>query len=358
MGLFSSSQTTTTKTDPYGAARGPMDSALSFMGSQPYMQAYGGPYNAAINPLLSQNLSNMGTAGNSLYNQTFQPGLDMMGRGMTGYENQLSALQNRGPNQFRFDQGTANTIMNNYMPGLQSQAALQGKLSSRALQSDLGQLMGAAGAAGQFGTGVGSKLAGQSAAASALNQEALQRNIQNLYMGAQGQANQMGFNSGMANMQALNRNDMNVLGGYQNLAGMGRGMAGMGLQGLNMGLKAGQIQQGLDQFAVDSARQQYMDQQMLPMQDAMARAQLAGNLGQAFGTTTSRTKNSPSLMQGLGQIAGVVGSIYGGFGGMGGLGGLFGGGAAGGTPTMGSAAQLADAYATQNADPFNQWWMQ
>ena len=351
MGLFSSSQTTTTKTDPYGAARGPMDSALSFMGSQPYMQAYGGPYNAAINPLLSQNLSNMGTAGNSLYNQTFQPGLDMMGRGMTGYENQLSALQNRGPNQFRFDQGTANTIMNNYMPGLQSQAALQGKLSSRALQSDLGQLMGAAGAAGQFGTGVGSKLAGQSAAASALNQEALQRNIKNLYMGARGQANQAGLNAGLQNMNALNRNDAQVLGGYGNLANMGKGMAGMGLQGLGLGLKAGQIQQGLDQFGIDSARQQFMDRQMIPMQDAMARAQLAGNLGQAFGTTTSRTKNNPSLMSSLGQVAGLAGSVFGGLGGTAGLSSLFGfGGGAG--PQFGFGAGTANM-----SNPMDGWWM-
>lgn len=317
MGLFSSSNTQTRETQAYAPARGPMDNALNFMGSQPYMQAYGGPYNAAINPLLAQNLSNMGTAGNSLYNQTFQPGLDMMGRGMSGYENQLSALQNRGPNQFNFDQGTANQIMGNYMPGLQSQAALQGKLSSRALQSDLGQLMGAAGAAGQFGTGVGSKLAGQSAAASALNQEALQRNIQNMYMNAQGQANQMGFNSGMANMNALNRNDAQVLGGYGQLANFGKGMTGMGLQGLDMGLRAGQIQQNLDQFAVDSARKQFMDQQMLPMQDAMARAGLAGQLGQAFGKTTTHSKSNPSFMSSLGQLGSFGMNMMGGFGMMG-----------------------------------------
>lgn len=349
MGFFDSSSTTTSELAAYAPAKGPMDQALNFMGSQPYMQAYGGPYAAAVNPMLQQNLSNMGTAGNSMYNQMFQPGLDTMNRGMGGYENQLSALQNRGPNQFNFDQGTANTLMNNYMPGLQSQAALQGKLSSRALQGDLGQLMGAAGAAGQFGTGVGSKLANQSASASALNQEALQRNIQNMYMGAQSQANQAGMNAGLQNMNALNRNDANVLGGYQNLAGMGRGMAGMGVQGLNMGLKAGQMQQGLDQFGADASRQQFMDQQSIPLADAMARGNFAGNLGATFGKSTSTTTQKPSGMSNLGQIAGLAGSIYGGFGGTGGLSSIFGGGAG---PQFGFGEGTANM-----SNPMDGWWM-
>ena len=66
-------------------------------------------------------------------------------RGMGGYEAQLNALQNRGPNQFRFDQGTYQQLMDNAMPGLRSAVDAQGKISSMGLQSNLGQLISGAG---------------------------------------------------------------------------------------------------------------------------------------------------------------------------------------------------------------------
>jgi hypothetical protein len=350
MGFFSSSSKTTTKTDPYAAAKGPMDAALGFMGSQPYMQAYGDPYAAAINPMLSGSLNQMYGAGQNMYGQMFQPGLDMMGRGMSGYEGQLSALQNRGPNQFRFDQGTYQQLMDNAMPGLKSAVDAQGKLSSMALQSNLGQLVSGSSGAG-FGSNPLSKLGQGSAALQA--QTAL--NNQNFAAGLYNNANTMATNAGMtaggANMNALNANDSRVLGGYGNLANMGRGMAGMGLQGLNMGLKAGQMQQGLDQFGIDMARQQFMDRQTIPMQDAMARAQLSGNLGQAFGTTTSKTKSNPSGISKLGSIAGLAGSVFGMGGGLGGLSSIFGmGGGAG--PQFGFGAGTANM-----SNPMDQWWM-
>ena len=316
MGLFSSSQKTTTKTDPYAPAKGPMDAALGFMGSQPYAQAYGGPYNAAINPMLSGSLNQMYGAGQNLYGQMFQPGLDAFGRGMGGYEAQLNALQNRGPNQFRFDQGLYQQIMDNAMPGLRSAVDAQGKISSMGLQSDIGQLVSGSSGAG-FGSSPLSKLGQNSAALIAQNRLNDQTFAANLYNQANAQATAAGMGAGRANMDALNRTDAQVLGGFGNLAGMGRGMAQLGLGGLDMGLRAGQIQQNLDQFGVDSARRQFMDQQFIPMQDAMARAQLAGNLGQAFGTTTSRTKGSGSLMGGLGQLGSFGMNMLGGFGMMG-----------------------------------------
>lgn len=302
-----------------------MDAALGFMGSQPYMQAYGDPYAAAINPMLSGSLNQMYGAGQNMYGQMFQPGLDTMGRGMGGYEGQLSALQNRGPNQFRFDQGTYQQMMDNAMPGLKSAVDAQGKLSSMALQSNLGQLVSGSSGAG-FGSNPLSKLGQGSAALQAQTALNNQNFAAGLYNNANAAATSAGMQAGGANMNALNRNDMNVLGGYGNLANMGRGMAGMGLQGLNMGLKAGQLQQNLDQFGVDSARQQFMDRQMIPMQDAMARAQMSGNLGQMFGKTTQRTSSSPSMMSSLGQLGSFGMNMMGGFGmmGMGPMAGYFG----------------------------------
>lgn len=354
MGFFSSSRTQTTKTDPYAAAKGPMDAALGFMGSQPYMQAYGGPYNAAINPMLQGAMGTMYDGGMGMYNQMFQPGLDAYGRGMGGYEAQLNALQNRGPNQFRFDQGTYQQLMDNAMPGLRSAVDAQGKISSMGLQSNLGQLISGAGAnTGAFGSNPMSKLGQGSAALIAQNRLNDQTFAANLYNQANSQATAAGMNAGSANMNALNRNDMNVLGGYGNLANMGRGMAGMGLQGLNMGLKAGQMQQGLDQFGIDMARQQFMDKQTIPMADAMNRAQLAGNLGQMFGKTTTKTKSDPSGFSKLAGVAGLAGSMFGGMGGLSGLSSIFGmGGGASAIPAMGSGMNALSGMYTANANPF------
>lgn len=350
MGLFSSSNKTTQETKAYGPAKGVMDSALGFMGSQPYMEAYGGPYAAAMNPMLAQSLSGMYNAGQGMFNQMYQPGMDMMLGGMQGYQGQLNALQNRGPNQFRFDQGLYNQMMDNAMPGLRSAVDAQGRMSSMGLQSNLGQLVSGSAGAG-FGSNPLSKLGQGSAALISQNRLNDQTFAANLYNQANAQAAQAGMGAGMANMNALNANDARVLGGYGNMANMGRGALGVGLQGLNMGLNAGQLQQNFDQFGIDMARQQFMDKQTIPMQDAMARAQMSGQLGQMFGKTTTRTKSSPSMMSGLGQLgsfgmnmlggfgmmgmgpmAGIMGQLGGAeaLGGLGGLGSLFGGGMGGG----------------------------
>ena len=215
MGLFSSSTKSTTKTDPYAAAKGPMDAALGFMGSQPYAQAYGGPYNAAVNPMLQGALGGMYDGGMGMYNQMLQPGMDAMGRGMGGYESQLNALQNRGPNQFRFDQGLYQQMMDNAMPGLRSAVDAQGKISSMGLQSNLGQLISGAGAnTGAFGSNPMSKLGQNSAALIAQNRLNDQTFAANLYNQANSAATQAGMGAGMANMNALNTNDSRVLGGY------------------------------------------------------------------------------------------------------------------------------------------------
>jgi len=55
--LFSSNQTTTSTNEGYAPAMGVVDQSLGFLQSQPYMQAYGGPYAAAMNPQLNQALN-------------------------------------------------------------------------------------------------------------------------------------------------------------------------------------------------------------------------------------------------------------------------------------------------------------
>ena len=323
MGFFDSSSTTTSQTEAYGPAKGYMDAAIGNLGGQQYYN-YGGPWYASMNPMMSGAIGAGYDMGQGMMG-TFSP---YMAQGMGGYADQLSAMQNLGPSQFRFDQGLANQLMDSYMPGLQSSAALQGKLSSRALDSQLGQLMGAAGTSGQFGSSLSSKLSQGAASASALSQEALQGNIQNMYMNARNAANQAGMTAGGRNMDALNANRANLLSGYGNMANMGmRGaMAGLGAM-----QDAGRTQFGYDQYKTQAGLDQYNANLFGQQQFYANQLNPLANVGQMFGKNTSTTTQSPSMMQNLGSIAGLAGSIYGGFGGMGGgLGSLFGTGDMGG----------------------------
>jgi hypothetical protein len=202
----------------YKPAMGVVDRSLGFLGDQPYMQAYGGPYAANLNPKLQEYFNSAYGTGMGML-----PGAqDMRTQGMEGYTDYLGKMLNTGPRQFQYDQGLYDQTMNNIMPGLQSSAALQGKLSSRALDSNLGQLMGAAGSKfGQFGTGLSSKLSQGAASATALSQENLQKNLQNLYLGGANMANQNAYGSGMANLGAAQGFDRNMLTGYGNMTNMG-----------------------------------------------------------------------------------------------------------------------------------------
>lgn len=295
------SGTQSTTWSPYGPAAGPLNDTIGALGGMPYMQAYGGPYTAALNPMLSGAWGAQYGFGQNAMGL----GSQYMGQGMQGFSDTLSQMQNVGPSQFRFDQNTANQIMNSYMPGLESSAALQGKLSSRALDSQLGQLMGAAGTSGQFGSNLASKLSQGAASASALSQEALQSNIQNLYMNARNAANNAGMTAGGRNMSALNQNRQDLLGGFRNMGQMGFdfGRIGGGMMGA-----AGQGLQDYNQMYTDNLRQQYMDQQAIPIQDMINRINTYGSLG---GQSTASTDNSLWGNIGAGLQGGVQGyQIY------------------------------------------------
>ena len=320
--LFSGSGSTQTqRTEGYKPAMGVVDPALGFLGSQPYMQAYGGPYAAQLNPMLQQYFNSAYGTGMGML-----PGAqDMRTQGMEGYTDYLGKMLNTGPRQFQYDQGLFDQTMQNIMPGLQSSAALQGKLSSRALDSNLGQLMGAAGTTGQFGTDLSSKLSQGAASATALSQEALQRNLQNLYLGGANMANQNAYGAGMANFGAAQNFDRNMLTGYGNMTNMGASAMKDALGFMQSGSLG---QQQYDQFATDMARKQFMDRQSIPLQDAMSRAQLGSQIGQAFGTTTNQISQDYSLFDKIGGIASLGQSLFGmasgipGFGGGGSAGAL------------------------------------
>lgn len=362
MGFFSSS--TTTKNNPYAGAKPYIDSSLQNVGNQQF-QGYYDPMVAGMNPYLQNSLMGMSEFGGAqgmggqYASNMMGMGMDALGTGLGGYQGQLNALQNRGPNQFRFDQGTYQQMMDNAMPGLKGMVEAGGRMSSMGLQSNLGQLTSAAGASGSLGSNPLSKLGQGGAALTAQNALNQQQFAAGLYNNANAAATQAGMTAGGANMNALNRNDMNVLGGYGKLAGMGQGLAGAGygagLRNLGLGLQAGQIQQGYDQSKLDAEFNRYKNNMFGQQQFNLNALQGLTSTGSTFGSTT--TTSNPSGIGKLGQVAGLAGSVFGMAGGAGGLGSLFGLGGGGGIPAMGTAANAASGAATAGAYDPNAWWM-
>ena len=322
MGFFSGSQTTEQWTNPYAPAKGYMDTAIGNLGGQQFYQ-YGGPWYAEANPYMTG-------AQDAGYNfgQSMLPGAqNMMFQGQQGYTDYMSKLANTGPRQFQYDQGLFNQTMDNFAPGLQSAAALEGRLSSRALDSTLGNLMSDAGLTGGFGTNLSSKLSQGAASASALSQEALQKSIQDLYMGAANIANKNAYGAGSQNLASARAFDSGMLGGYGN-------MYSMGLKGGAVGLDA-MRQAGMDRFNYDDYRVQAgLDEYN---NNLFGRQKFYGNqlgaladVGSLFGTNVTRNTSSLSGLGKIGALAGLAGSIYGGGFGLPGMSSLFGGGGASG----------------------------
>lgn len=344
MGFFDSSTTTSSQTNPYAPAKGYMDAAIGNLGGQQFYQ-YGGPWYAEMNPYMS----GANSAGYG-FGQSMMPGAqDMMFSGQKGYTDYMSALANRGPRQFQYDQGLFNQTMENFLPGLQSQAALQGKLSSRALDSNLGQLMSSAGlAGGAMGSSLSSKLSQGSAMATAGAQEALQNSLQNLYLNAANTANSNAYGAGSQNLASARAYDNGMLSNYGNMYNMG--MRG-GLAGIGAMRDAGNSRFAYDQYKVGAGLDEYNNN--LFGRQGFYNNQLGSlaKVAEMFGTNVNRTSNSLSGLGKIGQLAGLAGSIYGGpLGGM--IGGLFGGGGMSG-PTAGSMAAMGNYQS--GALPMNDW---
>lgn len=349
MGFFSSSSSS--QLNPYAPAKGHMDNALGALGGQQW-NPYSGSYAAAMNPQYQQalqgalNFAGPQGAGAQYANQMTGIGNDLYNTGMTNYTNLLSAQMNRGAPQFRMDQGTFQQTMDNLMPGMDAAASFAGRMNSRALDSQLGQLMGAAGASGQFGSKLSSKLAGNAAAASALSQEALGKTLGNMYMNAANTANANAMSAGNQNLAATQRNTAGLMQGYGNLMNTGINALGSGynagVRNAGLGMTAGGAMQDYDKYKAAMDQKQWYDNTFGQQQFNMNKLQGIGNIASTFGKQT--TTSSPSGLGKLGSMAGLAGSVFGGFGGMGGLSSLFGGN---------SFNPMGDIQ----SDPTTQWWM-
>lgn len=313
MSFFSSSTSSTSSATPWAPAAGYMQGALDNLGNQQFQQ-YGGPWYAQQNPMMQ----GAGAMGYNTGRDFMTQGQNAFGQGMQGYQNQLQQMQNLGPQRFQYDQGTANNVMNQMSGGLTSQANLAGLMSQRNLDSQLGQLMSAAGTTGQFGSNLSSKLAGGAASANALSREALQRQIQNMYTNAAGAAANAGMSAGGQNMQSAIGNQNAVLGGYGNLSNMGY-RAGMG--GLDAMRQAGMDQFAYDRYKTQAGLDEYRNNLFGQQQFYTNQFNPAFSAANAFKTTNTTTESNPSNFSNLMQGLGAVGSLYGGFGGMSGMGG-------------------------------------
>ena len=302
MGFFDSSTTTTDQTTAYAPAKGYMDAAIGNLGSQQWNQ-YNGPWAASQN----QYQLGAGQQGYDMGQNMLNQGGQMFGNGMQGFQNQMSQMQNNGAHQFNFDQGTANQVMDQLSGGMTSSANLQGLMSQRNLDSQLYGLMQESGSSSPLGSNVSSKLLGNSAQANALSRQALQGSIQNMYgQAATGSVN-AGMSAGSQNLNSAIGRDSSMLNGYNSMMNQGMNAQTTGLGAMR---QAGMDQFGYDQYKTQAGLDQY--QNNMYGQQGFYANQLnpLANVGQMFGTRSTRTDNNPSGMQNLSDMAKLAGGIY------------------------------------------------
>lgn len=266
---------------------------------------YQGQLVAGQNPWMQQALGGMagyGQEGGMGYDaanammQGGQMGLGAMGQGM----DYLGQMQNRGPNQFQYDQGTYDQSFNNLTGGLQNQFDL-GALQMQQ-NFDWNQLPGL-NMANALGGGQGSTKFGQSGA---LGQAMTNQNIANfgsgLWQNAANQANTGAMNAGSQNLASANALDQNLMNQYGQYAQLGSNMMGqgydMGTNNLGLGLQAGQIQQGYDQSLIDAQMAKHNFEQQAPWLATENKLNMIN--GQKMGSAPQTTGMNPwqGAMQG------------------------------------------------------------
>lgn len=232
---------------------------------------YGGQLIAGQNPAMQNALQGMagfgqeGGFGNNTMNSMYNAGQVGLG-GVQGGMDYLQGMQERGPNQFQYDQGTYDQSFGNLSGGLQNAF----DAGARGIQQnfDWNQLPGL-NMQNALGGGQGNTKFGQ---AGALGQAQANSNIQNfgsnLWMNAANQANQGAMQAGQMNLNAANGMDSAMMQGYGQMGQLGGQLTGqaydMGVGNLGLGLKSGQIQQGYDQSLIDAAMQKHNFEQNAP----------------------------------------------------------------------------------------------
>ena len=319
MGLFSSKTENKITKDPAGFVQPGLSNSVGNYADLALPEAYGGDWQAQLNPMLSGAWNNMynDPTGQGFMQQSGQAGsmgLNAMGQGMDA--------MGQG-NAFQFDQNLFDQSMGNLMPGLQGSYDAATRDIGRNLNWNTlpGLDMGNIGAGQQGGTALGK----QSALATGMAQDRASDIGAGLYQNAINQSSQNAMKAGAGNQSAQN----NIIGQYGNMANMGLNAMGQGFnmnQGmLNNQLQAGTGQQGYSQQGNDMNRAHFDQQQTLPWIYEGKRLSNLTNPGSAFGTTTNEQSSDP----GLGNIGLQLGSAWLGGGGGNPFSGIMGGGGGG-----------------------------
>jgi hypothetical protein len=272
----------------------------------PMPEYYQGQLIADQNPWMQGTLAGMygyGQEGGMGYNTA--QGLYGAGQQALGGYGQaidyMQGMQERGPNQFQYDQQTYDQSFNNLTGGMQNafdQGAKQ--LQQNFEWGDLKNLnMGNALTGGQGNTKFGQ--------AGALGQAMANQNIQNfgtsMWQNAANQANQGAMAGGMQNLNQHNLFDRSMMGGYMGLGNAGANMMGqaydMGRQNLGLGFAAGDYQQRYNQSLIDAEKTKWDFEQNAPMMHLQNQLGMMPGPG-GFAPATPGMSVGQGIMGGLG----------------------------------------------------------
>jgi hypothetical protein len=235
---------------------------------------YQGQQIADINPMLQNSLQGMGD-----YGQPGGMGYDaqqaMYGGGNAGLGamnsgiDYLGQMQDRGPNQFGYDQGTYDQSFGNLTGGMQNQFDLGAQQMQQNFDWNMLPGLNMAGALG--GQNGSTKQYQQGALGQGLANQNIANMGSNLWMNAANQSNQNAMNAGSQNLGSANNFDSNLLSNYGNYGQLGSRMMGQGYdmnsENLGIGQNAAGLQQGYDQTVADSSRAQWDQDQNQPWMD-------------------------------------------------------------------------------------------
>lgn len=342
MGIFDSKQESTSQMEAPDWIKPYLTQSAGAFGSLETPQAYGGDWQAGLNPMLSGAWDSMynNTAGSGFMQQAGQAGgmgLNAMQSGL-GVMNTLNS-QPGGP--FQFNQGVYDTTMNNLMPTLQGSYDAATRDNNRQLDwSTLpGLNMNAAGMGQQGST----KLGQQTALAQGMTADRNADIGASMYMNAVNQAQNAGMNAGQMNLDA----NMDLASQYGQYGSMGLNSMNnafdMNQAILSGQYNAGQGMQGYNQAGIDYNRAQWDTQQTNPWTYEQQRLNTLAGVGSQFGTQTNTSTSSP----GIGNVGLQLGAAWLGGGGGNPFAGMMDGGAAAPAGDFSFAAQPVG-YQTPN----------
>ena len=268
---------------------------------------------APQNPMMEQSIQDQfgfgqeGGAGYDAQQQMNQQGSNLMGAYDQGLD-YLNNMNERGPNQFQYDQGTYDQSFGNLSGGMQNQF----DLGARNIQQgfDWNMLPGLNMQNAMGGGGGNTKFGQQGALGQAMANQNIQQMGTDLWQTAAFGADRNAMNAGGQNLSSANNFDQNMLANYGMYGDAGTGMmqTGYDMGKSNMGLaqNAAGIQQGYDQSLVDADVQRHNFEQNEPWN----RQQNMQNLTNQWRNNASFQDSGMSLLEGAFNGAQAGAGIY------------------------------------------------